>query len=411
MPLVADLPLPELDVSEPELRGERWHAAIDELRAGGHWLARAPLATVVLDRAAGEHFLRTKAAIFPGVLIAELFGISDGPAARAGHAQHHQRQRGRPSAAAQPGQPGAGPARGRPLPPGDARLPGASCGARSRPTELELVDALSKPYPALTIATVMGAPLRTRRGCTTGRVDPAPVRPHRAVRSPAAGGDPAQGGGVLRLGAAADRAPPRRSRRRPDPHADRGRGGGRPPRRRRAGEPRPQHPRRWRRHDARASSPMRSGCWPPSPSSGRRCAPIRERLAPRAVEEVLRFEPITPLTARLLMEDVSSDGVTFPAGHRRSMVCAFTANRDAEAFADPDALRHHRRSRVGAGADLRRRHPLLRRRQPRPRRADRGRCAFLAERVRRSSSTASRELQNVSGIYGVDALPVAFTPA
>jgi hypothetical protein len=53
MPLVADLPLPELDVADPLLRGERWHAAMDELRDSGAWLARSPLATVVLDRTAG----------------------------------------------------------------------------------------------------------------------------------------------------------------------------------------------------------------------------------------------------------------------------------------------------------------------------------------------------------------------
>ena len=76
---VTELDLPELDIADPELHGERWHAAIAGLMDGGGWLARSPLATIVLDREAGEHFLRTKAAIFPGRLIAQLFGISDGP--------------------------------------------------------------------------------------------------------------------------------------------------------------------------------------------------------------------------------------------------------------------------------------------------------------------------------------------
>ena len=33
----------------------------------------------MLDREAGEFFLRTKAAVFPGLTIADLFGITDGP--------------------------------------------------------------------------------------------------------------------------------------------------------------------------------------------------------------------------------------------------------------------------------------------------------------------------------------------
>ena len=33
----------------------------------------------MLDREAGEFFLRTRAAIFPGMKIAEIFGVSEGP--------------------------------------------------------------------------------------------------------------------------------------------------------------------------------------------------------------------------------------------------------------------------------------------------------------------------------------------
>ena len=79
MPVVAELDLPEIDLADPALRGERWHEAMRELRAGGSWLARTPLGTLVLDRAAGEQFLRTKSAIFPGLLLAQLFDITDGP--------------------------------------------------------------------------------------------------------------------------------------------------------------------------------------------------------------------------------------------------------------------------------------------------------------------------------------------
>ena len=52
-------------------------------------------------------------------------------------------------------------------------------------------------------------------------------------------------------------------------------------------------------------------------------------LAPRAVDEVLRFEPITPFTARIAMEDVEYRDVLFPEG-TVVLVCAFTGNRDGE---------------------------------------------------------------------------------
>ena len=42
---------------------------------------------------------------------------------------------------------------------------------------------------------------------------------------------------------------------------------------------------------------------------------------------MLRYEPITPFTARILHEDVEYRDVTFPEG-TVVMVCAFTGNRD-----------------------------------------------------------------------------------
>ena len=52
-------------------------------------------------------------------------------------------------------------------------------------------------------------------------------------------------------------------------------------------------------------------------------------LAQAAVDEALRFEPITPFTARMTTEDVVFRDVTFPEG-TIVMVCAFTANRDLQ---------------------------------------------------------------------------------
>ncbi|MDQ2621542.1 MAG: hypothetical protein M3Y45_00715, partial [Actinomycetota bacterium] len=76
---VAEIKLPEIDSTDPDLRGRRWHRTANRLLDSGKWLARSPLAVVVLDREAGEFFLRSREAIFPGRLIGELFGIDSGP--------------------------------------------------------------------------------------------------------------------------------------------------------------------------------------------------------------------------------------------------------------------------------------------------------------------------------------------
>src|ERR1700680_3911366 len=78
MALVSELELPTFDHTDPSLRGERFHAVMGEVRSHG-WLAQGPFGFVVLDRESAEFFLRTRSAIFPGMKIAEIFGVSDGP--------------------------------------------------------------------------------------------------------------------------------------------------------------------------------------------------------------------------------------------------------------------------------------------------------------------------------------------
>ncbi len=78
MTLVGDLELPGFDYTDPLMRGPRFHAQLRELRAQG-WLATGPYGYVVLEREACEFFLRTRAAVFPGMKIAEIFGVEEGP--------------------------------------------------------------------------------------------------------------------------------------------------------------------------------------------------------------------------------------------------------------------------------------------------------------------------------------------
>ena len=73
-------------------------------------------------------------------------------------------------------------------------------------------------------------------------------------------------------------------------------------------------------------------------------------LAPKAVEELMRYSPIIFSTMRVALEDVELAGVTIPAG---TLIIANTAsaNRDPVVYEDPDRLEHG-----GPAADLRRRH-------------------------------------------------------
>jgi len=164
MALASELDLPTFDATESSMRGERFHEAMGELREKG-WLAQGPFGYIVLDRESGEFFLRTKAAIFPGMKIAEIFGVSEGPLYE--QMEHnilqvngadHSRLRGLVNPALSP----RAVERYRPMmrtflenlleesvaAGGDG--PGVAC---------EFVEAFAKPYPSQVIADVMGAPL------------------------------------------------------------------------------------------------------------------------------------------------------------------------------------------------------------------------------------------------------------
>src|SRR5438477_6768860 len=173
MRLAAELELGYLDTMDTSVRGERFHAAMAELRAGG-WLAQGPFgAFIVLDREAGEFFLRTRSAIFPGMKIAEIFGVNEGPLYE--EMKHnilhingpdHTRLRSLVNPALSP----RAVERYRPvmrefleelLEQAIAASAGAhgNGGGPARVIRCEFVEAFAKPYPSMAIATVMGAPL------------------------------------------------------------------------------------------------------------------------------------------------------------------------------------------------------------------------------------------------------------
>ena len=406
---LADLELTEFDPSDPTLSGERWHEEMRRLRDSGEWLARAPLATVVLDREAGEFFLRTKAAIFPGILLADLFGVEDGPLREqvvANIINVNGADHGRLRKLVNPALAPRAVDRYRPAMREILAELWEPVGASRR---CDLVEALTKPYPARVIAAVMGAPAGD-----AARLHDWSMWIQRQFDPPALG-DPEQLATINRKVAEFyDWVRPLIAARRDTPaddlisslitaeeEGDRLSGaelenlvlnilvGG------------------VDTSQSQLAHALRLLSERPDQWAALRSDP--DALALRAVDEAVRFEPITPFTARLLTEDLSYDGVDFPAGTVVS-VCAFTANRDPGAFAEPDrfdiTVERDKARTLTFGAGI---HFCVGRNLARAEIAEA--LAFVARRAERIEPAGEPELQSVSGIYGVERLPVEVVAA
>src|SRR5579859_6519776 len=157
MNLVSDLDLPVFDYSAPDFSADRYHQQLAETRQQG-WLAKSPLAYIVLDRDSGEFFLRSKATAFPGRQIAEFFGVTGGPLAA--HietnilnlsGEQHRRLRSQVAHAFS----ASAADRWRPVMRGYIERLWARVGIYGA---CDFVAAIARPYPSLTIASVLGAP-------------------------------------------------------------------------------------------------------------------------------------------------------------------------------------------------------------------------------------------------------------
>src|SRR5437660_9425916 len=123
------------------------------------WLAKGPFGLIVLDRESGEFFLRSKDAMFPGLTIAQLFSIEDGPLHEEivkniinVNGDDHRRLRNLVNPALAPRAVDRyRPAMRRFLDELLAQVPDDG--------RCEFIGAFAKPYPSLVIAEVMGAPL------------------------------------------------------------------------------------------------------------------------------------------------------------------------------------------------------------------------------------------------------------
>jgi cytochrome P450 len=159
MPQWSELALPAFDHTDASLRGDRYREAMAGLHGHDGWLASCPFGVMVLDRESAEFFLRTKDAVFPGLTIAELFGIADGPL----HEEivhniiningaDHRRLRNLVN-------PALAPRAVNRYRPAMRQFLNELLAAIPSDGRCEFISSFARPYPSLVIAAVMGAPL------------------------------------------------------------------------------------------------------------------------------------------------------------------------------------------------------------------------------------------------------------
>src|SRR3954451_18318547 len=402
MALLGELDLPVLDYTDPTLRGPAFHERLAALRAQG-WLAAAPLGAIVLDREGAELCLRSRSTTFPGRKLAELFGIETGALAQELRrnilcidGDDHRRLRNLVNPAFTP----RAADRWRPAMRGYL---GGLWDAVAADGRCEFVEAFAKPYPSLVIATVMGAPLadapRLHHGskciqkhfdapalmAERERIEEAVVEFYDYAHALLAARRDDPGDDLVSTLLAAESEGDRLSdvecvnlvlnvliggvdtTQSQLAHAVRLLA---------------EHPDQW---EALRADPS---------------------LAAGAVEEALRFEPITPFTARIVIADMEVRGVSSPVG-TVVFVASISANRDG--VEDPERFditraEGARLTTFGAGI-----HYCLGANLARAELQEA--LAFLATRIEHLGLDGEPAYGGVTGIYGLDALPLRFTAA
>ena len=399
MPLATELELPAFDHTDADLRGEGYRAAMSELHGHDGWLAANPYGFTVLDREAGEFFLRSKDVIFPGLMIAELFGITEGPLHEEFvkniitlEGQDHRRLRNLVNPALSPrAVERYRPAMRRFLKQLLAQVPAdGSC---------EFVGDFAKPYPSLVIAEVMGVPLEDaprlhywsnmiQRQFDAQSVVNDREQIEQAVTEFYAYEDQfiasrrtAPGDDLISALIQAEEAGDRLS-------DDELRnlvlnilvGGVDTSQSQLAHTVRllAEHPDQWQalRADPRG-------------------------LALAAVDEAIRYEPITPFTARMTVNEIEYRGITFPP-NTVMLISAWHANRNGVEHDQFDIRADRGGARVltfGAGIHFCVGQNLARVEMEEA-------IAFLAEHVRTVSLDGEPEFGTPAGIYGLETLPL-----
>jgi cytochrome P450 len=402
MPLAGELELTMFDHTDSALRGPRYREAMAALEGHDGWLAACPFGFLVLERGSAEFFLRSRHAIFPGLTIAELFGITDGPLREEIvkniiniNGDDHRRLRNLVNPALAP----RAVARYRPAMQAflTELLEGVAPG-----TECEFIAAIAKPYPSLVIAHVMGSPRRyapklhewsnviQRQFDATSLMEDRP-RIEAAVAEfyvwadeliAARRDDPGEDLITDLIAAEAEGE-------RLDHDELRNLvlnilvGGVDTSQSQLAHAVRllAQHPEQW---EALRADP--------------------DTLALPAVDEALRYEPITPFTARITTAEIEHRGVTFPAGSV-ILISAWHANRQGLSPDEFDITADRGGARVltfGAGIHYCVGANLARAEMQEG-------LAALARRARRIELAGDPEFGTPSGIYGLESLPLRLT--
>jgi cytochrome P450 len=411
MPHLGELELPAFDYTDESLRGESFHSAMAEVRGKG-WLAQGPFGCIVLDRESAEFFLRTRSAIFPGMKIAEIFGVTDGALYEQMkrnilhvNGPDHSRLRSLVNPALAP----RAVERYRPVMRGflEGLMDDTRAASSGETVACDFVGAFAKPYPSQVIASVMGAPIEDAprlhhwsnwiqkqfdAGAMAGereKIDQAVEEFYEYAAGLLEDRRRNPGNDLISMLIAAEEEGDRLSdvecinlvfnilaggvdtTQSQLAHAIRLLA---------------EHPDQWQ---ALRADPA---------------------LAEAAVDEAIRYEPITPFTVRILTEEVVFRDVVFPVD-TIVMVCAFTGNRDlgeevadAERF-DITAERGKARALTfGAGV-----HYCLGANLARLELQEG--LVFLSEHMSELELDGEPVFGTVSGIYGLEELPVRFAPA
>ncbi len=330
MTIVTDLDLPVFDNMAADLTGDVYHQRLAEVRKQG-WLAQSPLSVVVLDRESGEFFLRSKATVFPGREIADIFGITGGRLREQIDANilnltgaDHRRLRALVGPTFSP----RAADRWRPVMRGFLEELWQAAGSAAA---CEFVAAIAKPYPSLTISAVLGAPRED-----ADRLHEWSSWVQRQFDIRALASEPAR---IERATAEVyDYVEALLQRRRTEPSDDLISG---------LLAVEAQGDRLSHGECVNLVMNVIAGGIDTTQSQLSHALRLfaghpdqwallarRPELVPQAVSEVLRFEPITPFTARLCVEQIEHRGVIFPAGTIVA-ICAERANRELAADAVP----------------------------------------------------------------------------
>ncbi|HEY7325535.1 MAG TPA: cytochrome P450 [Streptosporangiaceae bacterium] len=402
MAVVTDLKLAEIDLTSGELSGDNYHGRLAEAAGQGEvgWLASSPLAYVVLDRDAAEFFLRARGTAFPGREIADLFGATSGRLREVIDANilnqqgdRHRRLRSLVGGAFTP----RAADRWRPVMRGFLGRLWADIEADRA---CDFVEAVARPYPSLTIAAVLGAPeedasrlqvwstLIQRQfdiqalGTQLAELEQAAAQAYDYIEDLLTQRASQPGEDLLTQLLAAEEAGDKLS-----------------------------HPECVNlvldviaggvdTTQAQLGHALRLFATNPGQWEAIRAD---LSLVPGAVEEVLRFEPITPVTARICVEPVEYRGVLFPAGTIVA-VCSERGNRQQPGGEDFDitAPRDGRLLTFGAGPHFCLGSNLARAELEEA-------LTFLAPRMPYLALDGPAVLGNIEGIYGVESLPLRWS--